>query len=73
MLFIYLKLPETISLMKICFRNMQESTNSFQADLYSGAVFINQSLELNIFAGVAILLAMALIFNGFGKCYLITK
>ena len=36
-------------------------------DLYSGAVFIQQTLGWNLYAGVAFLLAIAILFTAFGQ------
>ena len=38
-----------------------------QVDLYSGAVFIQQTLGWNLYAGVAFLLAIAILFTAFGQ------
>ena len=38
----------------------------FQVDLYSGSVFLQQTLGWNIYGGVAFLLAITVIFTAFG-------
>jgi hypothetical protein len=39
----------------------------FQADLYAGAVFIEQSLKWNLYGSVMLLLAIAAVFTITGK------